>query len=50
VVALNLSDATAELPDVRGSVAICTRRDLDGSRVTGTLELRGWEGIVVVEG
>jgi alpha-glucosidase len=47
VVALNMSADDAELDDVAGTIEISTGRDRDGESVTGALELRPWEGVVV---
>jgi alpha-glucosidase len=47
-VALNLSSKTARLDAIEGSVAISTRRDRDGEQVARSLDLRPWEGVVVV--
>jgi hypothetical protein len=47
VVALNMSDAPADVPCARGTVRLGTRRDREGERVDGALMLRLWEGVVV---
>jgi alpha-glucosidase len=47
VVALNLADDPASLENLEGMVRIGTRRERDGERVDGRLELGGWEGSVV---
>jgi alpha-glucosidase len=47
VVALNLADDEARVDDVNGIVRIATRRARDGERVSGTLTLGPWEGVVV---
>jgi alpha-glucosidase len=47
VVALNLAGTPAQLDDVTGIVRVGTRRDRDGERVDGTLDLDAWEGAVV---
>jgi alpha-glucosidase len=46
VVALNLGAAPATVPDVSGTVALCTDRARDGERVNGTLTLRPDEALV----
>jgi alpha-glucosidase len=47
-VALNLSDEAVSLPGLRGRVLIGTDRSRDGSLVSQVLELRPWEGLVLV--
>jgi hypothetical protein len=47
VVALNLADEPASLDSIEGMLRIGTRRERDGERVDGRLELGGWEGAVV---
>jgi alpha-glucosidase len=50
VVALNLGDEPASLDDVEGAVRIATTRGRDGERVSGTLVLGPWEGVVLETG
>jgi alpha-glucosidase len=47
IVALNMSDAEAEIEDAGGEVAIATDRGRDGERVDGPLRLAPWEAAVV---
>ena len=47
VVALNLSDAPVVVDGVRGTVAVSADRGRDGERIDGSLELGGWDGVVV---
>jgi alpha-glucosidase len=47
VVALNLSDAEASVPDVMGTVVISSDRMRDGETVDGQLALAPWQGAVV---
>jgi alpha-glucosidase len=47
VVALNLADEPTTLDSIEGMVRIGTRRERDGERVDGRLELGGWEAAVV---
>ena len=49
-VALNLSDDEREIEGLQGSIALSTRRDREGQRLTGALRLRPWEGVVAAEG
>jgi alpha-glucosidase len=46
-VAVNLSGRARRIDGLGGSIALSTRRDRDGERVSGPLELRPWEGVVV---
>ncbi len=46
-VAVNLSGSARRVEGLGGSIALSTRRDRDGDRVTRPLELRPWEGVVV---
>lgn len=46
-VAVNLSDAVGRVDGLGGSIALSTRRDRDGERVAGPLELRPWEGVIL---
>ena len=48
-VALNLSDAHTVFDGLEGTVAIATDRIRDGETVSDRLELRPWEGVVVVD-
>ena len=45
-VVINCSDDDVALDDVDGRVRIGTDRARDGDRIVGSLELRGWEGLV----
>jgi alpha-glucosidase len=47
VVALNLADEPASIDDVTGLLRICTRRERDGERIEGVLDLDPWEGAIV---
>jgi alpha-glucosidase len=47
LVAVNLTDGPGSVDRVTGSVLLGTDRHRDGDGVTGTLQLRGWEGVVV---
>lgn len=47
LVALNLADEDAAVPDVDGRIAVATTRERWGERVSGRLVLRSWEGVVV---
>ena len=47
-VLLNLSDAPAAFVDVRGTVAVASVRELEGSSPEGALTLPAWSGAVVV--
>jgi alpha-glucosidase len=47
VVALNLSGEPVSIEDLRGTVAIGTRRERDGERVEGTGALAPWEGVLL---
>jgi alpha-glucosidase len=47
-VAVNLSDAEAEVEGVEGTIAVATDRELDGAHVSGSLRLAPWTGAVVV--
>ena len=47
LVALNLGDEPATVPDIQGEVRIGTDRARDGTRVDGSLGLDPWEGAVV---
>jgi len=47
VVACNLSDDAATVPDVEGEIRISTVRARDGDAVTGTLALDPWEAVIV---
>jgi alpha-glucosidase len=46
IVALNLSDEDIALDGIQGHVCIGTDRQRDGQALTGSLRLRGWEGLV----
>jgi hypothetical protein len=46
-VAVNLSGSARKVDGLGGSIALSTRRERDGERVSGPLELRPWEGVVV---
>ena len=48
VVAVNLSGASVSLPDVRGSIALATRRARNGESLAGGLQLDAWEAAVVI--
>jgi alpha-glucosidase len=47
LVALNLSDAPAELEEISGTVLVGTRRARYGERIAGRLWLDSWESLVV---
>ena len=47
VVACNLSDDAATVPDVTGKIRISTVRVRNGDAVTGSLALDPWEAAVV---
>jgi alpha-glucosidase len=47
LVALNLSDVPATVPDVHGAVRIGTRRKRDNERIDSALRLDPWDGVVV---
>ncbi|HEY5096440.1 MAG TPA: alpha-amylase family glycosyl hydrolase [Acidimicrobiales bacterium] len=47
LVAVNLTDGPGSVDRVTGSVLLGTDRPRDGEAVAGTLQLRGWEGVVV---
>jgi alpha-glucosidase len=47
LVACNLGDEPATVADVSGSITIATKRERDGERLTGTLALGPWEGVIV---
>jgi alpha-glucosidase len=47
LVAVNLTDGPGSVDRVTGSVLVGTGRSRDGDAVAGTLQLRGWEGVVV---
>ena len=47
VVALNLGESTAAIEDIDGRVELSTRLDREGEQVTGRLEIRPREGLVV---
>jgi hypothetical protein len=50
VVALNFSEDPTEVTlPVRSQVTVGTDRSRDRSPVTGTVTLRPWEGVVLVE-
>ena len=46
VVAANLSDEPAVLEGLEGRVRLATRREREGDRFAGRLELGPWEGVV----
>ena len=46
-VAANLTAEPAVLDGVAGDVRLSTRRDREGERIEGRLELAPWEGVVV---
>ncbi|HEX2050665.1 MAG TPA: alpha-amylase family glycosyl hydrolase [Actinomycetota bacterium] len=46
-VAVNLSPAAAPVDGIHGIVAVATDEGRAGERVSGTVELRPWEGLVV---
>lgn len=46
-VAVNLSDAAVSVDGLAGRVAIGTDRARDGAAVSGAIDLRPWEGVVV---
>jgi alpha-glucosidase len=50
LVALNLGDDGSVLEGVEGAVGIATRREREGLRLAGRLELEPWEGVVVESG
>jgi alpha-glucosidase len=47
-VALNMSDAAAELTDIDGTIAACTERSRNGQVVAGGLTLPAWTGAIVL--
>jgi alpha-glucosidase len=47
LVAVNLTDGPGSVDRVTGSVLLGTGRHRDGDAVAGTLQLRGWDGVVV---
>ena len=47
-VALNFSDKRSRVEGVEGVVQLSTRRDRDGQRLGGAVELEPWEGVVAV--
>jgi hypothetical protein len=47
LVACNLADDAATVPDVEGDIRISTVRARDGDAVTGTLALDPWEAVIV---
>jgi alpha-glucosidase len=47
VVAVNLSDRPTALRGVEGTIRIDTERGREGERVSGRLELRPWQGVVL---
>ena len=50
LVAVNLSERPATVPDVTGTVRIGTDRSREGAPVTGGLPLAPWEAVVVTLG
>ncbi|MEX0873878.1 MAG: alpha-amylase family glycosyl hydrolase [Actinomycetota bacterium] len=46
-VALNMSDETAKISRVRGTVRLSTQRDRDDQTFSGGLALQPWEGVVI---
>jgi hypothetical protein len=46
-VALNMSEAPATFGDVRGTVAVSTDPELEGSVAEGALTLGAWSGVVL---
>ncbi|MCZ7535662.1 MAG: DUF3459 domain-containing protein [Acidimicrobiia bacterium] len=47
LVAVNISDSPAEVPDSDGILRICTDRSRDFARVDGALRLGPWEAAIV---
>lgn len=47
LVAVNLTDGPGSVDRATGSVLLGTVRHRDGDAVAGTLQLQGWEGVVV---
>jgi alpha-glucosidase len=46
IVVLNMADRGATVPGIEGTVRISTEAARAGEPVTGTLELRAWEGLI----
>jgi alpha-glucosidase len=49
-IAINLSDASAQLPAIDGTIVISTTRRREGERVAGGLEMGPWEGAICSSG
>jgi alpha-glucosidase len=47
VVSINLGGSPSEVEGVEGSVALATRREREGDRVDGTLQLEPAEGVII---
>jgi hypothetical protein len=48
VVACNLGDERAVVPDVSGTVRLSTIRERDGEVLSGSVPLEPWEAVILV--